>query len=290
MAEYVITGAAGQVGTALLAAGPDGVTGLSRADMDVSDFGEVERRLRDCRPRTVIHAGAWTDVDGCEGDPGKAWRVNAHGTANVAQACAGLGARLIYISTDYVFSGDFLRPYEPEDAVRPLSVYGATKLAGELAVRSLLPRMHAIVRTSWVFSPRGRNFVRTILRLAGSGAPVQVVNDQRGSPTSAQDLAVWLWRLADVKLSGTIHACNAEDCTWWELAAETVRLAAYDVNVLPVSTLEFARPAKRPPYSVLSTKRLQAEAFIRPRPWKVALAEVVRTLSGGPTDGQTSKP
>ncbi len=263
---------------ALAAGAPGTVEALGRQDLDVGDPQAVARAVERVRPALVVHAGAYTDVDGCEDDRQRAWRVNAEGTANLARVCAAIGARLIYVSTDYVFAGDASRPYEPGDPLQPTSAYGASKLGGELAVRTLLPRDHTIVRTSWVFAARGRNFVRTILRLAAERPELRVVDDQRGRPTCADDLAAWIWALADRGAVGTVHACNAGECTWYGFAREIVAQAGLAARVLPVSTAEFPRPARRPAYSVLSTDAFTAATGIEPRPWKDALAEVLRDL------------
>ncbi len=280
MAEYLVTGAGGQLGTALVASAPASVVGVSHQEMDVSDAASVERTISTVRPAVVVHAGAWTDVDGCEGDPGKAWRINAEGTANVARACAAVGAQLIYVSTDYVFSGDGSRPYEPTDAVRPLSAYGASKLGGELATRLYLPARHTIVRTSWVFSSRGRNFVRTILRLATTQPELRVVNDQRGCPTSADDLAGWIWALVEKRSTGVFHACNAGECTWFEFARTILAQIKSATPIFPVSTSAFPRTAPRPTYSVLNTGALTTGTGIMPRPWPAALTAVLEEIHG----------
>ncbi len=274
MAEYLVTGAGGQLGTALVASAPASVVGVSHQEMDVSDAASVERTISTVRPAVVVHAGAWTDVDGCEGDPGKAWRINAEGTANVARACAAVGAQLIYVSTDYVFSGDGSRPYEPTDAVRPLSAYGASKLGGELATRLYLPARHTIVRTSWVFSSRGRNFVRTILRLATTQPELRVVNDQRGCPTSADDLAGWIWALVEKRAAGTFHACNSGECTWYEFAKAILEWVGSTTPVIPITTSEFPRPAPRPAYSVLGTTAFTEIVGVKPRHWSWPLSEI----------------
>ena len=278
VAEYLITGGEGQLGVALARSAPGPAVAAGRADLDVGDPAAVARMMARVRPSLVIHAGAYTDVDGCEADRPRAWRVNAEGTAHLARACAVAGARLVYVSTDYVFAGNASAPYEPDDPLRPTSVYGASKLAGELAVRTLLPEGHAIVRTSWVFAARGRNFVRTILRLAAQRPELRVVDDQRGRPTCADDLAFWIWALVDRGATGTFHASNAGECTWYGFAREIVARAGYATRVLPVSTAEFPRPARRPAYSVLSTASLTAATGIEPRPWTEALVDVLRDL------------
>ena len=274
MVEYLVTGAAGQLGHALICTAPSTVVGLSHDDVDVSDAGTVHAAVLRHHPRVVVHAAAWTDVDGCEGDPGRAWRVNVQGTANVAASCAEIGARLIYVSTDYVFDGGGTRPYEPDDPVQPLSAYGSSKLGGELAVRLLLPHDHTIVRTSWVFSSTGNNFVRSILRLAVTQAEIRVVNDQWGRPTSADDLCRWIWLLAETHTIGNFHACNDGACTWFDFACEIVALAHCSARVLPVSSLERMGPARRPAYSVLSTRAFTKATGLHPRSWRDALLEL----------------
>lgn len=272
MADYLVTGAGGQVGQALLKIAPGSVAGLTRADLDVSDPVAVRRTMADIRPAVVLHAAAWTDVDACEGDPARAWLVNAEGTANLARVCAAQGARLLYVSTDYVFPGDANRPYQPDDPVGPRSVYGKSKLGGELAVRLLLPHAHSIVRTSWVFAAEGRNFVNTIVRLAKSQSELRVVNDQRGRPTFAGDLAEWLWLVVEGRVGGTLHACNAHACSWYEFALGVLAQRGLHTPVLPVATSEFPRPAPRPAYSVLDTACLEQALGVQPRGWRAALA------------------
>lgn len=282
MADYLVTGAGGQVGQALVKTAPGSVAGLTRADLDVSDSVAVARTMADIRPRVVLHTAAWTDVDGCEGDPARAWLINAEGTANLARVCASQGVRMLYLSTDYVFPGDANRPYEPDDPVGPASVYGKSKLGGELAARLLLPDMHTIVRTSWVFASEGRNFVNTILRLARTQPELRVVNDQRGRPTFAGDLAEWLWLVVDRRVSGTLHACNADACSWYEFAMGILAQHGMDRPVRAITTAEFARAAPRPAYSVLGTECLERAIGLRPRSWRAALAAAASSVDPVP--------
>lgn len=278
VAEYLVTGAGGQVGRALLRSAPGCTVGMTHADLDVADAAAVSRVLTNAHPSVVLHTAAWTDVDGCERAPDRAWVINAEGTANLARASAAIGARLIYISTDYVFNGQGSRPYEPMDAVGPVSAYGRSKLAGELATRLLAGDGHAIVRTSWVFARDGRNFVNTMLRLAQTQEELRVVDDQRGSPTYAPDLADWIWRLVSLGATGTFHACNGGECTWYEFAREILRLAPSGAHVTPVTTAEFPRPAQRPAYSVLRPSWQDAGVGTPMRHWRDALQEMCSHL------------
>lgn len=258
---FVVTGARGMLGTELLrAAGERGVAvaPLYRAECDITDADSVHRTLGALRPRVVIHAAAWTDVDGCESDPGRAHRVNGSGTRNVAAACAETGARLVMVSTDYVFPGDAPRPYAEDDETGPLSVYGASKLAGEDAVRELLPD-GIVARTAWLYADHGVNFLRTMLRLAAERDRIDVVDDQRGSPTFAADLAAALLDLAAAPAaSGTYHVTNTGSTTWHGFASRIFAEAGLAVRCEPTTTDRFPRPARRPKNSVLADTRLAA--------------------------------
>jgi dTDP-4-dehydrorhamnose reductase len=220
-------------------------------------------------------------VDACEEKKALAQRVNGEGAGIVAKAAAKIGARLIHLSTDYVFDGCATKPYQPDDAPgRPehLSAYGQSKLLGELRVQAVHPDA-LIVRTAWVYGPYGPCFPKTILNLAREKSELRVVNDQTGTPTYTLDLARAILRLAETDARGIIHVTNSGQCTWFELACDLVRLAGLAVRVVPVTTQEFPRPAQRPKYSVLENSRYIQLTGAPMRPWREALADYMREFS-----------
>ena len=257
------------------------LVGLDLPELDITDSQAVARTLAELRPTLVINAAAYTDVDGCEAHLEQAMAANAEGSAHLAVACRTLGARLVHVSTDYVFDGRAERPYEPDHPVDPQSVYGRSKELGERRVRESLAD-HAIVRTSWLFGVHGRNFVKTIFKLAFERSELRVVTDQVGRPTAAADLAEALLAVARCGLRGTCHFANAGQCSWFEFASEIVRQSAAPCRIEPQTSAELNRPAPRPAYSVLSTESFTAATGIVPRPWQQALAECLATL-GSPT-------
>jgi dTDP-4-dehydrorhamnose reductase len=242
------------LGSAVMRQADDDAIGLTRADLDVTDARAVERTLLDVRPGAVINCAAYTDVDGAEDDEDTATAVNADGAGNVAIAAAMVDAFVVQVSTDYVFDGEKREPYVESDKTCPRTAYGRSKLAGEWTVAEGNPR-HVIARTAWLFGPNGRNFVDTMLSLDG---PVKVVDDQVGSPTYTGHLAVALVDLASGRLTGVVHTAGSGACSWYEFARETFRLAGRDVELIPVNTEEFPRPAPRPKYSVLQSERPDA--------------------------------
>jgi len=272
--RWLITGAGGQLGTDVKAAlvGED-VRALGRADLDVADSTAVTRAIEDFAPDVVVNAAAYTAVDAAESDEEAAYRVNAAGPGVLATALAKHGGRLIHVSTDYVFSGDAQRPYGVDDPTGPTSAYGRTKLAGELAVRELLPDASYVVRTAWVYGATGGNFVKTMARLERERDTVSVVDDQRGSPTWAGDLAAALVELGRSQATpGTYHCTNAGDTTWFGLTrAIFEELGADPERVLPTTTDAFPRPAPRPAYSVLSDQAWRGAGLTPMRHWRVAL-------------------
>jgi dTDP-4-dehydrorhamnose reductase len=280
--RILITGARGQLGCALQRA----LTGhqltlLSRPAFDLTKPG-IEDAIVAARPDVVIHAAAYTDVDGAEREPELAWAVNAEGTARVAQAVTKAHARLLYISTDYVFDGARHIPYAETDEPNPINVYGQSKLAGEQQALALCPKS-LVVRTAWLYGATGKNFVKTIVRLAFEQAELRVVSDQRGSPTYAGDLACALAQLlvrdAWAFESRTLHLAGTGDCTWYEFACEIVSLIGAPARVRPIATEESNRPARRPAYSVLANHVL-AQAGIALPHWKEALERFVREEGG----------
>jgi len=255
--KVLITGAGGALGRDLVTAfsGHD-VVPASHDTLDVVDRDAVLQALGATRPDAVVHAGAWTNVDGCELDPDTAFRVNALGTRNVVEGARLSGARVCYVSTDYVFDGRANRPYREWDATNPLSVYGRSKLGGEQE----LGAEDTIVRTSWVCGRWGRNFVKTILERARTGAALTVVDDQHGCPTFTEDLAEMIRRLVVERRPGLFHVTNQGPTTWFALARELVGLAGLDAEqVQPIATAELdpPRPAPRPAYSVLDNAALR---------------------------------
>ena len=257
--KVLVTGAGGQLGVELVAAfaGHD-VVATDRAALDVADRDSVLRGVIGAHPDVIVHAAAWTDVDGCELDPERALRVNALGTRHVAEAARLVRSRVCYVSTDYVFAGDGTRPYTEWDDPGPLSAYGRSKLGGE---RELDPGS-TIVRTSWVCGRNGRNFVRTILRAAAGAGPdgLTVVDDQHGCPTFADDLAAMVARLVVGRLPGTFHVTNQGATTWFAFARDILAAAGMDPEIVrPIATSELhpPRPAPRPAWSVLDNAALR---------------------------------
>jgi dTDP-4-dehydrorhamnose reductase len=277
--RWLITGSGGQLGSDLqlmLEADPaDEVKATDRCSGDVTDAAVVDGLVADFHPDVVINAAAYTAVDAAEVDEQAAYRVNATGPARLALALARHGGRLIQLSTDYVFAGEASRPYEVDDLTGPKSAYGRTKLAGELAVRELLPDRSIVVRTAWVYGAAGSNFVKTMSRLERERDTVSVVDDQRGSPTWSADLARGLIALGrSDTMAGTLHCTNSGLTTWCGFArAIFAELGADPERVLPVSTARVARPAPRPAFSVLSDTAWIRQGLPAMRDWREALAD-----------------
>ncbi|MGH9040806.1 MAG: dTDP-4-dehydrorhamnose reductase [Acidimicrobiia bacterium] len=272
--RVLVTGAGGQVGSEL-AAHLDHHETLSfdRTRLDVADRTQVEQALGSILPDAVVNCAAWTDVDGCESDPERAFRVNALAVRHLAVACSRIGAHLVHVSTDYVFSGDKDGAYLEWDRPDPRSVYGHSKLGGEQELIAHA-RSWAVARTSWVFGRRGRNFVDAILGRAREGGALQVVTDQQGCPTYAPDLAGMLARLATGRHQGTFHVTNQGACTRHELARAALELAGLDpATVGETTSATIDRPAPRPANSALADTALAAAGLPRLRPWREALAE-----------------
>ena len=275
--KLLVTGAGGMLGRAVVDCatrlGHD-VRAASRAELDVSDAEATRQALLAARPAAVINCAAYTDVDGAETDRQGAERVNAGGAGHVAAAAAEVGARIVHVSTDYVFDGSKREPWVESDPVAPLGVYGDTKLAGELAVAAANPA-HMIVRTSWLFGAGGKNFVDTMLSLAATREELPVVTDQVGCPTYTGHLAGALVELAErPDETGVHHIAGAGSCSWNELALEIFERAAIECRVLPATSEQFVRPARRPAYSVLGTER--RDPLTLP-PWQEGLAAYLAT-------------
>jgi dTDP-4-dehydrorhamnose reductase len=289
----LVTGANGQLGIELArAVWPAGfaVVALGRDALDLADpaaIAHVVAAGHDGQPfAAVVNGAAYTAVDKAEGDAVAAWRVNALAPAAFGAACRAADIPLVQLSTDYVFAGDKQGAWEVDDPVAPLGVYGASKLGGELAVRTSGAR-HAIVRTAWVVSAHGANFVKTMLRVGATNPALRVVDDQRGSPTSAADLAAALvtiaTRLADDP-TGTFHFSNAGATSWAGFAAEIFRQSALrggpSAEVVPIATVDYPTPATRPANSLLSHAAITAAYGIDPRSWQDALGDILDELIG----------
>ncbi len=271
--RVLVTGAAGMLGHAVmpaLRAAGHVALGLDLPELDVTRLESLQTAVRGFRPDWVFHLAAFTRVDDCEARRDEAFLVNGLGTRHAALAAMEVGAALLALSTDYVFDGTATSPYRESEAANPQSVYGASKWAGEQAVREVQPR-HVIVRTSWLFGPGGGNFVDTILARARAGQPLRVVDDQRGSPTFTRDLAQGLLRLARAAVPGTYHCTNSGDCTWYDLAAHAVARAGLGVPLERTDTASFPRPAKRPSYSVLGNASFEKVTGWRMPPWPDAV-------------------
>jgi dTDP-4-dehydrorhamnose reductase len=281
---WLITGGSGQLGIAVSQElGEQGLLfgAWSSKDLNITQGPIVQDFLSDLSPKVIINCAAWTDVDGAETNELEASRVNGDGAENLALAAKNCGAKLIHVSTDYVFSGEGLTPWQVNDSINPQSAYGRTKADGERRALSAYPENSTIVRTAWLYSPWGKNFAKTMTRLAISGeGEVRVVNDQIGQPTSAADLAKQLVELGlSNSPAGIYHGTNSGQGTWFEFAQEIFKLAGADINrVVPVSSSEFPRPAKRPSYSVLSHDAWTKTTVQPMRDWRIALEEVMPAI------------
>ena len=273
--RVLVTGAQGQLGGEVVAElGRRGVAcrGVDVGDFDLADPQAVAAAVAAYRPTAVVHCAAYTAVDRAEDEPEACAAVNVRGTENVASAAAAVGAKVLYVSTDYVFGGEGTTPFATGDARDPRSVYGRTKAEGEDAVRRILPDRHFVVRTSWVVGPLGRsNFVKTMLRLSKEREEVGVVADQVGSPTYAPDLAVLLCDMAATERFGTYHATNEGFCSWADLAEAAFALAGRPTRVRRLRTEEYPTKAVRPRNSRLSKDGLDAAGFRRLPDWRDAL-------------------
>jgi dTDP-4-dehydrorhamnose reductase/4-ketoreductase len=280
-----VTGMSGLVGRALvplLMEESHEVAGRDR--VDVCDAVAIERAILAARPRWVVHLAAYTAVDKAEADAASATRVNAGGTENVARAARAAGARFLYMSTDYVYSGEKSGPYREDDVPGPLSAYGRSKLAGEKAAVEVLPEA-LIVRGGWLYGP-GKGFVDTILAAAATSPTLQVVTDETGNPTRAADLARGLAALITAGAEGIVHLANVGGTSRFDLARTALRLAGGDpARILPTTQALYARPARRPRYSVLDCGRFTKLTGSAPRPWEAALAEHVASWRTGAASG-----
>lgn len=278
--KVLVTGAKGQLGhdvvKELESRGLEAV-GVGSAEMDIRDRDKVEAVITGTAPDAVIHCAAYTAVDAAEDDQEACRLVNAQGTRNIALACKKLDLKMLYVSTDYVFSGTGERPWEPEDDCSPQSVYGRTKREGELAVEELLDK-YFIVRIAWIFGANGGNFVKTMLKLGETHDTLRVVDDQYGSPTYTCDLAKLLVDMVQTEKYGIYHATNEGICSWYEFACAIFKEAGLPVKVLPVTTAEYGAKAPRPQNSRLSKEKLTESGFDRLPPWQDALCRYLQEI------------
>ena len=276
--QVLIFGATGMLGKALMRRwSEDEVIGLGSSDADIRSLEHVHGAVKQAKPDWIVLAAAYTDVDGCEINPTLAASVNTQGAINVANAATEAGARLLFVSTDYVFDGKKTSPYETNDLRKPINVYGKTKANAEEGIIRILPDC-CIVCTSWLFGPGGKCFPDTILKLAASRSEIEVVNDQRGCPTYTFDLADAIIRLCRSNARGIVHCTNAGNCTWYEFASQILRQAGSKTRVRATTSERFVRPAERPKYSVLSPASLTAYD-ISMRTWQQTLPEYLQQRS-----------
>jgi dTDP-4-dehydrorhamnose reductase len=284
--NVLIAGATGQVAMELMRTLPPGVRAVAagRERMDVCDPRSVEAVAGELKPQLVINAAAYTAVDRAESEPDAAFAINAGGAANLARVAGDLGARLIHLSTDFVFAGIKARPYQPEDPTGPLGVYGASKLEGERLVLEALGKEALIVRTAWVYSQHGHNFVKTMLGLFDRREQVGVVADQIGTPTWARGLAEAIWQCAALDLRGIHHWTDAGVASWYDFAvaikeeARALGIPCRDIPILPLRTEDYPTASRRPSYSVLDKSSLWS-ALGRPAPhWRASLRRMLREM------------
>ena len=245
--------------------------------LDITDIKKTIETVKKNNPDVLIHAAAFTDVDGSESNPDLAFKVNALGTRNVAVACNEINCAMVYICTDYVFDGTNNTSYHEYDQTKPLGVYGKTKHTGEVYIRDILNKFY-IVRTAWLYGYHGPNFVTTMLNLAKTTKNISVVNDQIGSPTYTVDLANAIALLIKRPSYGIYHVTNSESCSWYDFATEIFNQTNIEVELKPVTTKEFPRPAPRPKFSVLENYNWKMEGYPKLRSYKEALADYLKLL------------
>ncbi|MFP7226144.1 dTDP-4-dehydrorhamnose reductase [Priestia filamentosa] len=278
--RILITGANGQLGkelVELLSSKEFDVYGCSRDDMDITNSEQVQEVINRINPEVIVHCAAHTKVDVAESEPEEAYSINAYGTRNVAVAAEKVGAKLVYVSTDYVFDGSGIEPYLEFSPTSPLGVYGKSKLAGEEFVKHLHSKFF-IVRTSWVYGKYGNNFVKTMLKLGAEKDELSIVADQIGSPTYTVDLAQSILEMMETEKYGVYHFSNSGSCSWYEFAQAIFEEASLKVRITPCTTSEFPRPAQRPKYSVLNHSSLKLNKFREPRHWRKGLVDFINSM------------
>lgn len=281
--KVLITGAGGQIARALLASAPEGVviTALSHRQLDIADEHAVNATIGEYAPNVIINGAAYTAVDRAESDADAATRINAEGPRNLAAAALRCHARLLHISTDFVFDGSSSSPYRPDSPTQPLNIYGRSKRSGEEHVLKLLPESSVVLRTAWIYAAEGSNFLRTMLRLMAANRAVRVVADQVGTPTAARSVAMVLWKLVEhAEFQGIHHWTDAGVASWYDFAVAIAEEAAArgllpaDVTVTPITTADYPTPARRPSYSVLDKRSLTALGVAAVH-WRASLRTVL---------------
>jgi dTDP-4-dehydrorhamnose reductase len=292
--HIAVLGAAGQLGRDLCPRLQGDVTPLVRAQADLTKPDELRSTLSSLRPDVVVNCAAYNFVDRAETEPAAAFAVNAFGVRDLAIICRDLDCLLVHFSTDYVFGLDPSRdrPYSETNAPGPVSVYGSSKLTGEYFVRAICPK-HQVIRTCglygvWGTGGKGGNFVETMLRLAGRGGPLRIVNDQRCTPSYTADIAATTARMIETGTPGLYHLTNQGDCTWYEFAAKIFELAGKRVELTPITSAQYGAPARRPGYSVLQAEAYEALGLAAPRPWQSALHAYLQERSAGVGQGRIS--
>lgn len=290
----MITGSSGQLGSELkrqlqeggsTLGAPPGAMKASEVfyseigDLDITDKASVDACMERLRPNVVFHCAAMTNVDGCEEVPEQANQINGIAAGHVAEACEKVGAKMVFVSSDYVFSGKTRRPYMTDDVCDPQTAYGRSKRLGEQKVLEACSRAF-IVRAAWLYGFHGNNFVKTILRKAKDTGSLQVVSDQFGNPTNAEDLAYHMLQLAATEKYGIYHCTGNGVCSWYDFASEIIRLSGLPCRVLPCTSEEYPKKAKRPAYSALDHSALTAAIGDKMRPWQEALRDYINQLEG----------
>jgi dTDP-4-dehydrorhamnose reductase len=286
--KALVIGSTGQLARELLKSPPPSlaITSTSRSDVDLSNPDALGRIIRAQSPAIVINASAHTAVDRAESERDLAFAVNCEAVGAMAEACAAIAARLVHVSTDFVFDGTSSQPYEPDAPTHPINVYGESKAAGERRIAAVPTLRWQIIRTAWVYSSAGRNFVLTMLRLFRERDRVEVVSDQIGTPTSASSLAACVWRAATTSDStGIFHFTDAGVASWFDFAvaiqeeARAIGLLDKVVEIVPISTAQFPTPARRPAFSVLDKAETWRRFGIQPVHWRIKLREVLREIA-----------
>ncbi len=286
--KILLTGAGGQLGLQLQAAMPEWaqIQAYDESMLDITDAAACLAEVETLQPDWIINAAAYTDVEKAEVDAELAFKVNRDGTANLAMAARSCGAGMVHVSTDFVFDGSFREPLDESAPTGPLNLYGQSKLAGEQEMLRHLYERAVIIRTSWLYSPRGKNFVKTILRLLKEKPFLTIISDQTGVPTSTRSLAQVIYHAIDLDLEGLYHWCDAGSCSWYEFACEIqaqaleLGLLAEEKEIRPIRTADFPAKAQRPAYSVMSQAKLAAATRVDPLPWQNELRLVLQALAG----------